>query len=305
MAEDKGKASQGDGPGNEEEDERDEQDDADDTSAEESPPAAAPPLKAASKARPAPPPAELDEPEAVEKVRVRTVVSPAPAASLGKSVSALEHQRRCPDRRRCTQTADARGACPASAERRRPRFAVMRAPEAPSGWPRAMAPPLTLVFSSARPSSFSHREELRRERLVHVEQIHVAEGESPARSSALRIAGAGPIPISVRLDAGDAPLHELGEGLQPLRLGPLCVGDHQHGRAVADPAGVAGGDDAVLLEDGGSLARVSSVVCGRGCSSSRSTCQRLLALRFTSMARSRRRRRPTRGRGPALLRRSA
>lgn len=89
MAEDKGKASQGDGPGNEEEDELDEQDDADDTSAEESPPAAAPPLKAASKARPAPPPAELDEPEAVEKVRVRTVVSPAPAASLGKSVSAF------------------------------------------------------------------------------------------------------------------------------------------------------------------------------------------------------------------------
>lgn len=35
------------------------------------------------------------------------------------------------------------------------RWAVMRAPEAPKGWPIAMAPPLTLVFSGSRPSTFS------------------------------------------------------------------------------------------------------------------------------------------------------
>lgn len=35
------------------------------------------------------------------------------------------------------------------------RWAVIRDPEAPKGWPMAMAPPLTLVFSGSRPNTFS------------------------------------------------------------------------------------------------------------------------------------------------------
>jgi hypothetical protein len=71
-----------------------------------------------------------------------------------------------------------------------------RVPLSPSGWPSAMAPPLTLTLSRSSPSSFSHRQVLRREGLVDLDQVDVAERE-PAFSSTLRSPAPGPMPISV------------------------------------------------------------------------------------------------------------
>lgn len=79
MAEDKGKGPEDDAPADEDEDD----DDATQEEAEEAAPA---PRAAGSKASPKAAAPEEDEPE---KIQVRTVVSPAPAASLGKSVSAF------------------------------------------------------------------------------------------------------------------------------------------------------------------------------------------------------------------------
>ena len=56
----------------------------------------------------------------------------------------------------------------------------MRAPLAPSGWPSAIAPPSTFVRSRGSPSSFSTAV-LRRERLVHLHEIHVRERRAGPR----------------------------------------------------------------------------------------------------------------------------
>ena len=79
---------------------------------------------------------------------------------------------------------------------------TMRAPVAPNGWPIAIEPPCTLSLSSrprprprcaraararsrGSPSILSTREHLRRERLVHVDEVDVGELTCPALSSAL------------------------------------------------------------------------------------------------------------------------
>src|SRR5207249_10027927 len=90
------------------------------------------------------------------------------------------------------------------------------------------------------------------ERLVHVEEIEVRE----LRLVALEGPADGrdrPDSHERRVAAGDAPAGELADGGEPLALGELPGGEHQRGSAVADAAGRAGVDDAVLLEDLGEL----------------------------------------------------
>ena len=53
------------------------------------------------------------------------------------------------------------------------RVIMMRAPVDPTGWPRPMPEPFTLVISRFRPSSFSHAEILGGEGLVHFDQFEV------------------------------------------------------------------------------------------------------------------------------------
>ena len=49
----------------------------------------------------------------------------------------------------------------------------MRVPDMPTGWPSAIAPPLTLTLSSSRPSSRADGDADRGERLVELDQVEV------------------------------------------------------------------------------------------------------------------------------------
>ena len=70
----------------------------------------------------------------------------------------------------------------------------MRAPDAPSGWPSAIAPPFTFVLFAVEAELLLDGEVLRRERLVDLEQIDVADLHAGA-GERLRDAGAGPMPM--------------------------------------------------------------------------------------------------------------
>ena len=55
---------------------------------------------------------------------------------------------------------------------------TIRAPVAPIGWPSAIAPPLTLTSPQSQPSVLPFASDLRRERLVHLEQVVVVQGRA-------------------------------------------------------------------------------------------------------------------------------
>ena len=56
----------------------------------------------------------------------------------------------------------------------------MRAPVAPIGWPSAIAPPLTLSRSVGDRRLAQHREHLRGERFVQLDEIEVVERQADA-----------------------------------------------------------------------------------------------------------------------------
>ena len=165
-----------------------------------------------------------------------------------------------------------------------------RLPLMPIGWPRAIAPPLTLTMSSLMPSSRDRGDADGGERLVDLEQVDVGHGEAgllgglqdrPARLvEERRVVGAG----------DHAVRDELAErrDAATLGLGPR----HQHDRAgaVGELRCVAGGDRAVRVERRASARRGSrSVVPGRTPSSCLDEDRVTLALRHADRARSRRR----------------
>ena len=119
-----------------------------------------------------------------------------------------------------------------------------KAPVAPSGWPRAMAPPLGLVRSRSAPTSRC--------------QASTTEAKasliSKTSMSPMAHAGALEQPLGGvdgarqhehRIDAHQAGVDDPGPGREAER-GRLLGGHHQHGRgAVADLRRVAGGVHAV------------------------------------------------------------
>ena len=70
----------------------------------------------------------------------------------------------------------------------------MRVPVQPMGCPSAIAPPLTFSLSAGNRQVAQHRQHLRRERFVQLDQIEVVE-RRPVRSSSFFTAGTGPMPI--------------------------------------------------------------------------------------------------------------
>ena len=53
----------------------------------------------------------------------------------------------------------------------------MRTPVAPMGWPRAMAPPLTLIFSGSKRELAVAGQDLGREGLVDLHEVEVLQAE--------------------------------------------------------------------------------------------------------------------------------
>ena len=112
-----------------------------------------------------------------------------------------------------------------------------------------MAPPLTLVRSRSRPSSFSTaRYWPAKASFTSTRSMSLTE--SDAASSALRDAGTGPMPMISGGTPATAHDTTRASGLRDRAPRFVFVGDHEGGRAVHDPAGVARGDEAVLAERG-------------------------------------------------------
>ena len=118
------------------------------------------------------------------------------------------------------------------------------APVAPSGWPIAIAPPLTLTLSCGDAEVLHEPHHHRRERLVHLEQVDVVDRQ-PGLASALRAAGAGPVSMMV----GSAPQtrgrDDPSARRQAVALADLLAADGTSGGAVDDARGVAGVVDVV------------------------------------------------------------
>ena len=120
----------------------------------------------------------------------------------------------------------------------------MRAPLAPMGWPSAIAPPLTLTFDQSKPSSRPSASDLRRERLVDLDQVerldrHLDLGEQLL--DALDRGEEEPLRRDLRLGVADDP----GERLQAEPLHGALAGDDRRRGAVGDARRVAGRDRAV------------------------------------------------------------
>ena len=140
-----------------------------------------------------------------------------------------------------------------------------RAPEAPIGWPMAIAPPLTLTLAVSQPRS------------LLTAQACAAKASLASIRSRSPIVPAGLLQRLARgrdragahdrgIDAGRAPRRRCGRAASCLRLA-ACFGGHQHDRggAVIDAGGVAGGDGAVLVEGGLQLGHRFERGAVRGC----------------------------------------
>ena len=100
----------------------------------------------------------------------------------------------------------------------------MRAPEAPIGWPRAIAPPLTLTFSSSMPSIADRVERHRGERLVDLPQVDVVDRQARL----VQRLASRPRPASWRGRRSRWPLRvadDLGQHLLAVGLRPLVASD--------------------------------------------------------------------------------
>ena len=132
----------------------------------------------------------------------------------------------------------------------RHRSTTTRGAEAPSGWPIAIAPPLTLTSSRSTSGSPSQRRQHHRgERLVDLPQVDVRG--APARSARARwsIAGTGATAEAVRLDGDGRRRRRSGRAAR--RRAPrrrARVADQIAVSAVVDRRGVAGRDRAVRGE---------------------------------------------------------
>ena len=122
------------------------------------------------------------------------------------------------------------------------------------GWPIEIAPPLTFSFSFVDPE---HGRRIwitwHGERLVQLPQVPMSSMVRPLQLQQLgdRV-DTGPMPISSGSSTGRPPCRDRRpRGCSPRRA-RLRFGLHQHGLALAPSdscAGVAGGDDAALLDD--------------------------------------------------------
>ena len=129
---------------------------------------------------------------------------------------------------------------------------TIRAPEAPIGWPSAIAPPLTLTLSSSTPSI---RTEFRatEANASLISQRSISSADLPSLSSACWAAFAGVL-RQVGEVVGDGAVGEHPrQHLAAVGLRPLVGGDDHRGGAVVDAGGVARGVGGVVAADRGQL----------------------------------------------------
>ena len=139
---------------------------------------------------------------------------------------------RCPCRRRCRAwRGRGAGRGGASSSTRVPRSI---APVAPSGWPIAMAPPLTLVISWVMPMSFMKRMATAA-KASFISHRSMSSTSRPALASALRAAGAGPVSMIVGSAPETAVITIRARGVRPRSAADL-LGADRHERGAVDDA---------------------------------------------------------------------
>ena len=123
------------------------------------------------------------------------------------------------------------------------------APVAPSGWPMAMAPPLTLVISCGEVQVAHEPHRDRGERLVDLEEVDVRR--SPARPwrAPCGRPGAGPVSMIVGSAPETAAAMIRARGVRPRSVPTCSVPIATSAGAVDDAGGVAGVVDVVDLLD--------------------------------------------------------
>ena len=144
------------------------------------------------------------------------------------------------------------------------RCRTMRAPDMPIGWPRAMAPPLTLTLSRSRPRSLAEARPTAAKASLISMRSRSDGADALLRAGLLDRAG------RLRLQAGVGSGHvavgaDLGEPGQAQLLGLGLAHDDDRGGAVGDLRGGTGGDGAVLGERRAQLAEGVGRWCRRGC----------------------------------------
>mmetsp|Transcript_31128 Transcript_31128/g.98790 ORF Transcript_31128/g.98790 Transcript_31128/m.98790 type:complete len:201 (+) Transcript_31128:1340-1942(+) len=147
------------------------------------------------------------------------------------------------------------------------RCAVMRAPEAPSGWPMAMAPPLALVISRLRPSSFSQARYCAAKASL-ISTMSIWSSVMPAAASTPRMASTGPMPMV----SGSQPTRFQATTRASGAMPWAAQASSEATTSEAAPSQMPEAEPAVtrpsFLNTGGSLAMAAmSALRPRGCSS--------------------------------------
>ena len=115
-----------------------------------------------------------------------------------------------------------------------------RAPLAPIGWPRAIAPPRTLVLAGSRPKRPHAGQALSGEGFVQFDQIDVGQRQPGLGQHVLDRADRGDEDFLGR-DARRGRGHDAGLQGRVAAQRQACFGRHDHGRrAVAELRGIAG-----------------------------------------------------------------
>ena len=135
----------------------------------------------------------------------------------------------------------------------RARCSTIRAPDMPTGWPRAIAPPLTLTLSSGMPSSRADSMPTAAKASLNSTRS-TSSTAMPSFASAFAVALAG---CSCSVESGPAtwPWAPISASHVEAELLGLGLAHHDDGAgAVGDLRGGAGGDGAVLAERRAQLA---------------------------------------------------
>src|SRR5262249_1451751 len=126
-----------------------------------------------------------------------------------------------------------------------------RAPDMPSGWPRAMAPPFGLTKSASSGSPSWRRQAsawAANASLSSITSNELTPNADPRRVGHLRPRRHWADTHDARRDAGGRHAGDTGQRLQVVLLDRTLRGDQQGGRPVVDSGRIAGGDRAVLAE---------------------------------------------------------
>ena len=151
---------------------------------------------------------------------------------------------RGPGRRRC-RSRRRRSGRPSACRPSRERARGCAPPDAPSGWPMAIAPPKALTFSGSIGHAFTHASDCAAKASLSSTRSTSSQ-VMPARLSALFAASTGPMPKMSGSTAWTPRPAIRASGVAVVVL----AADQHGGGAVVERARVAGGDRPVLDEGG-------------------------------------------------------